>query len=390
MLSVMLKIFSFNPLSGAYLTVFFGTITVFLMYILGSQIFSRKVGIIACFLYMASPLIVQFDRMPYHTSPIPFFTLLYFFCFYKWLSGSTKYFPMILLSLAILYNLELATCVLVFPFALVFAYGCLKNKKWIKELLNRKIISFSLILPILIMFPVIIYDFSHGFKQTVVFLGWIIYKPFSFSISHSNVNFSSTFSSIVTFIAVSLQKLVFEQSLIISLLISFLSIIIIAKRIKIDHSISKMLLLFLLLISVGGIIVSQTPSDAYLPVIFPFAIFSIAILFDRLLKIQYLKYLAPALLLVILLANFYSSFNQDRNIMGLGSVMITVNRIIALSSGREYNLVGEGKDSQFSSFTMNYEYLLWWRGYAPSHKNVNLKIFVSESPVGYIVRKNND
>ena len=76
--------------------------------------------------------------------------------------------------------------------------------------------------------------------------------------------------------------------------------------------------------------------------------------------------------------------------MGLGSVMITVNRIIALSSGREYNLVGEGKDSQFSSFTMNYEYLLWWRGYAPSHKNVNLKIFVSESPVGYIVRKNND
>jgi GT2 family glycosyltransferase len=391
MLSLPLLLFKFNPISGAYLTAAFGALTAFLMYKLGEEMFSQRIGIIAALLYATSPLIIFFDRMPFDPSPIPFFTMIYFYALYKWVRGNIKYFPIVLLALAVLYNLELATFTLVFPLVFIFAYGCLKKKNWIRELLNKKIISLSLILPILIMLPVIIYDFSHGFKQTVVFLGWTIYKPFSFLIKHSDTTLVQSFPAVMNFIFVNLQKLIFPGNLIVAAVLFIVGIIVLIYQVFKSRQLedSKTLLLLLLVISLIGIIINQTPSDAYLPIIFPFIIFSIAILFERMFSVKYLKYFSIALLIVVLALNFYTSFNLSQG-TELKDRILAVNKIIALSGGQEYNLVGKGKGSQFKSFTMNYEYLLWWKGYPPSDKNVNLKIFVSESPKRFIVRKNND
>jgi 4-amino-4-deoxy-L-arabinose transferase-like glycosyltransferase len=172
MLSFVLLVSKFNPISGAYLTVGFGVLTTFLMYLLGKEMFSQKVGLIAALLYSSSPLIISFDRMAFDPSLIPFFTVLYLFALVKWLKGNIYYFPLTLLLLAILYNLELATFTLTFPFILIFIYGLFKRATWIKKLLNIRIILSSVLLPSVIMLPVIIYDFSNGFKQTIVFVGW--------------------------------------------------------------------------------------------------------------------------------------------------------------------------------------------------------------------------
>jgi len=389
-LSVALKLSNYSPLSGAYLTVIAGSFTCVLIYILGSKMFTKRIGIIASFLYAVSPLVIFFDRMPYHTTLIPLFTLLYFFSLYKWITGNIKYFPITLMLLAILYNFELATFSLVLPVILVFILGFLKKKKWVIRLFNKQIMFLSVILPALVMLPIITYDFSHGFKQTIVFLGWTLYKPFSFLIKSSGANIFSTFPTVINFIATNLQRLILGQSLITSLSIFFLSIIVVINKDRANYFISKVLLLFLLLISLGGIVLSQSPSDAYLPIIFPFVIFLIALFFDRLLKIKYLKYLALLLLLGIIFANAYFSFNQDKTSSDLGKRILIINKIIVLSGGREYNLIGEGNGSQFTSFTMNYEYLLWWKGHAPSHRKVDLKFIVSETPKGFVVVENND
>ena len=41
-------------------------------------------------------------------------------------------------------------------------------------------------------------------------------------------------------------------------------------------------------------------------------------------------------------------------------------------------MIGSGPGSEFSSFTMNYEYLGWWLGNGPSHTPQELKFIVSE------------
>jgi len=388
MLSVALVLSKFNPLSGGYLTVILGVLTTFLMFRLGREMFSQKVGLIAAILYGFSPLVVFFDRMPFDPSPIPLFTVLYLYALVRWLKGNINYFPVILLLLAVLYNLELATFTLAFPFVLIFIYGCFKKRSWVLKLLNKKILLSTFILPILVMLPVTVYDFSNGFKQTVVFLGWTLYKPFSFLIYHSSGNLSQNLKIVMIFCLVNLQRLVFQENLWVSLLLFVAGICLLSfqvfKNRKIDEP--KSILLFLLSIGILGIIVNQSPSEAYLPIVLPFVIFSVAILFEYLSKVKFLNYVSILILIVVLSSNIYSILNNDLS-TEFGDRLNAVKQIIKLADNQAYNLVGRGEGSQFESFTMNYQYLLWWKGEPPSKTNVKTKIVVWENQKGIIIYK---
>jgi len=253
--------------------------------------------------------------MPFDPSVIPFFSILYFYALFKWVSGKLNFFPLLLFLIAILYNLELATFTLFFPFILILAYGFIKRKNFAIRLLNLKYLFYSLLFLIIPMIPVLIYDFSNGFKQTVIFLGWIIYKPFSFLINHTSGNLISNLNIIINFILISLQKLIFQPNLFLAVVIFLLSIALLIylilsdKRVKIDNS--KFLLLFLLTISFAGIFLNQTPSDAYLPIIFPFIIFTVAIFFDYLQGIKKIRYYVALGIIILLSFNFYSTYKNS-------------------------------------------------------------------------------
>lgn len=380
MLSLALFLGNFNPIAGGILTALFGVGSVFLIYKLGMEMFSGKVGLIASSLYAVSPLIVFFERMPFDPSVVPFFTILYFYAVFKWLTGDTKFFPLILFFLAILYNLELATFILAFPFILILAYGVIKRKSFVKQLLSLKLIFYSFIFLSIPMIPVLIYDFSNGFKQTVIFLGWVIYKPFSFLFSIKQIDNSESFSNVVSFILLNIQKIILNFNALVSLLIflsAFLYLTYLVYKEKNIFLNSKTLLLLFTAISIFGILVNKTPSDAYLPIIFPFVIFIIALFFDKLLNFKKAKYFVALGVFILLGLNFYFAYKNTFKPDYQNRIKAS-NEIIALTKGREYNLIGKGEGSWFESFTMNYQYLLWWKGYPPSEKKENLKILIKE------------
>ena len=62
-------------------------------------------------------------------------------------------------------------------------------------------------------------------------------------------------------------------------------------------------------------------------------------------------------------------------------------KIIQSTERKEYNLVGAGEESRFSSFTMNYEYLTWWIGHGPKTNPQSLKVIISESSKGITFEK---
>ena len=163
-----------------------------------------------------------------------------------------------------------------------------------------------------------------------------------------------------------------------------LLIYLVLKNRKLEEA--RLILLFLLAISLAGIIINQTPSDAYLPIIFPFIIFSNAILFEFLLKMKFSKYVSVLLLLLILLLNSYSILKNDLT-TELKDRTNAADKIIKLTNNQEFNLIGKGAGSQFRSFTMNYEYLLWWKGYPVSENTVKTKIVVWETQKGIIISK---
>ena len=392
MLSIAFVLFRFSPFSGAYITVIFGLLSTYAIYRVSMNIFSKKVGLIASSLYAVSPLIVSSDRTPFDPSLIPFFSLLYFYSLYSWTKGRLIFFPLIILSLAVLYNLELATFTLFFPFALIFFYFSLRRRSYIEALFKGKILFFSALAFFVPMFPVIIYDLSNGFKQTVVFFGWILYKPFSAILLHLAGKSSFVKADMFSFIFNNLQGVTLQLSLVLSLIFFAASVLYLLFRIyKTKFKISNpyFMLIFILTVTFIGIFASQTPSCAYFPVVFPFVILAEAIFFDFLLSTRGLKSIALIVFFALITMNTYASIKNSQ-ISEIGKRLKAVDKIILMTKGERYNLIGRGEGSQFASFTNSYEYLLWWKGYPPSKKNEHFKIYVSEKNDKIIVAEKND
>ena len=378
-LSLAFLLFSFNPLSGAYITIFFGGLSIILIYILGKEIRDEKLGLITALLYSVSPLVVFYSRFPYHTSLIPFFVLLLLFFLFRWIKEKLAYFPLIILVFGLLYNLELATFSLVISVILVEIYGLFKKKQWAIGIFNRKTIFFSFVSFLISMLPILVYDLQNGFKQTLVFSGWIIYKPIAFLLNSSGTFSIEKLSNLLKFLLQNLNSLLFSLPSIFSILLLMSSVaflIYLRKRERQSEGLSLLiLLLFLVFFSTLTLLVNMTVSDAYLPMFFPMIIILISFFVYSLFKIA--RAIAFMLIFIFLVLSLWTTYKYNGR--DLGKRINASREIIKLSQGKQYTIEGKGIGSEFESFTANYEYLTWWLGHGPSKKEEKLKFYIEEN-----------
>lgn len=71
-----LLLFNFNPVGPAVMIALMGTLTVFLIYKIGTDIFNIKTGLIAAALYAISPLVIAYSRSSWNPNPMPLFSIL--------------------------------------------------------------------------------------------------------------------------------------------------------------------------------------------------------------------------------------------------------------------------------------------------------------------------
>lgn len=395
MLSTVFWLFGFNPLNGGYLAVALDILAIILFYKIGSSLWSRKIGIIAAFLYATSPLIVINARMPYHTSPIPLVTIVFIYCFYKWVSGSKYYFPLTIMILAILYNFEIATILLGFFTGLVFIYGLLRRKKWITSLLNQKIIFLSICAFFLPMIPMLVFDLSHNFSQTLGVILWIGYRSlliFGYPALHQETHVDM--SQIMSFITTQYHQLIFPNNNIISMLVllasTYFCVLQLINR-KRGREMSILVLILFNIFLILGFISSKSPSQAYLPMIFPFVLFLVAHTINYLLAIRIIKLPVICLLIIIGVMNSYyliQSYSANAALGGsFRSRVEAAEKIVYESKGKEYNFIRKGIASEFESLSMNYEYLTWWMGHPPSKNPQKLQFIIEQYDKGTRVHK---
>lgn len=386
-------IFGYSPYIGAYISIFIDILAIFFMYKLGSLMFSQRVGIIAGLFYSLSPIVIFNARMPFDPSPIPLLTLLYAWSMLQWFTGHTKYFPAIILSLALLYNLEIATFPLAIVFLAVIIFVFWKKKKCALVILNKKNVVYSLVAFLVPMLPMLIYDFGHGFPQTLGFVAWIGYKIlvlFGYPPLRPDITPSNS-GQIINFIAFFCKKLIFLPNMFFAITIAILSLGFFYKKLFDQLLTKKSSPVFFLLgltftVSLVGIIATKTTSEAYLPTLFPSSIFIIALFFDRLLQLKRL-FAAFVLFLIALICilNAYAVIDLEKS-HDFSDRLSAARTIVSQASVRRYNLIGEGIGSQFQSFTMNYEYLTWWLGNGPSKDREKLQFIISEDAKGIHVR----
>lgn len=385
MLAITLWIGNFNPVSGGYLVSLLGIVTVLLVYKVGSLLFDKRVGVIAAVLYAASPLVVINSRMAYHTSPIPFFTLLFIWALFKWIKGGSIYFPFAIFLLGILYNFELATSILWFVFGSIAGYGVWVRKSWARKIFTKKIIGFSLLAFLVPMMPILIYDFQHGFPQTVKFAAWIGYRILGFS-------FVDKSFEMISFFAHQYEFLIFPANGSIAFVVLILSMgwflkILYENINKRRFRLGNIILLLWIFIPVIGFFANKTPSEAYLPILFPAIILVVALFFDLLMGTKMFRFPSVVIIVIILLMNTYTLLSNNYFSKPTFAERIkAAQNIVKNTNGKAYTIVGKGPGSEFESFTMNYEYLTWWLGNGPSKDNINLTIVIRESKNGITIK----
>lgn len=386
-----LWLFNFNPVSGAYLSIMIGVLGILGIYRLGSEMFSKNVGLIAAALFATSPLIVFSDQMAYHTSPIPLFIIGALYCLHKWIRGNKYYFPLLITSLAVLYNFEIATFLFGIMVFVFWLYGLFAKKEWAKATVNIKVILWALAGWLIVMLPMMLYDLTHGFPQTLKVLAWVGYRILVF-LGYSPINPIThvSFNEMVDFVSRSYQDMIFSSNGFLAFTVFAASIFYLLSQIIKRSDKSAFILLgtvnlFLLL----GLFVAKTPSGAYIPMVFPGVMLLMAVLFNGLIdnKVKVISLFGLIGIVCVVSVNSLYIFQKSSADTFFLQRLEAARQIVKDAEKKEYNLIGTGVGSKFESFTKNYEYLLWWLGNGPSKTEQELRFVISEENYAIQVKK---
>jgi 4-amino-4-deoxy-L-arabinose transferase-like glycosyltransferase len=168
MMTPFLWLFRLNPVGPAVMVGLIGVLTVWLTYLVGSEFFDKKTGLIAAALYSISPLVITYSHSSWNPNVVPFFSLLTLYILYKAVTTvrSWKYY--------LLVGFLLGICIQLHYISLFLAAIVAVSLFIMHRFLNNKVLVLPLIINYLEIFvgfligfsPFIAFEFRHGFPNT--------------------------------------------------------------------------------------------------------------------------------------------------------------------------------------------------------------------------------
>lgn len=391
-LGIVLWLGKYNPISGGYFVAVMGVLSVFGVYLLGKKLFSEKIGLISSFFYATSPLIVLFDRYPYHQSLISIFTMFFIFSLWKIEKGS-KYVPLAFFLFGLLMQLELSNLALL-PILLIWIF--LYRRK-----INFKLFAFSVSAFLFTWLPKIIFDFNNGFTQTVGFAAWIAHKLPLVNSLVGDQSVKKGILEMVSLIFTFLSRIIFWPSPAVTGLLLLIIVAVVGWRSVSKRAVREIrnleerrgaqLLLLWFLIPCVVFLVQGSPSESYVPVLFG-AISLLTGVGVGLTRRRLARLIVTTGVVAIGIFNIYLLLSNDFFIKtGRNSFVdrnynldqsLAINQkmaefIVNNANGRKFNLIALGNFGNFSSSTNSLYYLTWYLGNEPSGERENIQYFIS-------------
>ncbi len=141
-----------DPLITGYVSSTIGVLTTLLIILVGKDLFSKKVGLLAGLLYATLPLIVFFDQKYWNPTPIPTLSLLMLLSLFK-LKKSPKWAILFAGCFGLIFHIHLSLV----PLLLIAIFWLIKQK--IK--LPKRIVFLSVITFLIMIAPLIAFDYFH-------------------------------------------------------------------------------------------------------------------------------------------------------------------------------------------------------------------------------------
>lgn len=163
-----------NPLVIALFFIFLNSFSVFIIFLLGKELFNKKIGLIASILFTFSFGAVTMARWLSHPPLIILIGSLFFLTLTRFIKGKNKY----LIPTVILYGLSAQTefsNLIIFTFVLFFSIIVFR-----KRFIEQKIINLFASIFLVITLPTfnfILFDLRHGFLITKSIIKSQVHRP---------------------------------------------------------------------------------------------------------------------------------------------------------------------------------------------------------------------
>lgn len=388
LLSFALFLGKFNPLAGGYLAALIGVVTVYVMYVVGKKLFSEKVGLLAALFYTLSPFAIFNMRLPLDTTPLPLLSLGFLYLLYEWVQGKRYSFVCLGILFALLYNFELASIMFIVPWGIVFLYGYVKRTPYFLSTVNRKTVGFLFAGIILIMLPMLIYDIHHGFPQTIRFAIWLIYRLFvTVGLVHSTSTVAKeSLGHFFQFVLSNNARIMFLLPPLLAIVVSLFTCIMLGlKAIQVKTS-PYVLLALVTFTTIGVFLVYKTPSEAYVPLFLAYLLLGLAVAMIS-LSVRRVQLLLMSFLLLagvrgayLLVTQNYQYAESEAYAFSYDTRLDVVKTIVQKTPKSTYTIEGKNMFIVTPSFTMNYEYLLWYQGHPVAVAFPEKIITIEEAP----------
>lgn len=361
LIALSLAVTNFNPIAPAILFGFINAVTSGLVYFLGKNYFNRVTGFISAVLFLSVPLAVVNARMPYHTSLVPFFAVLFFLLLpYEIKSKKTPFLLGLLLGLLLL--VELSNIVVVGVLVLVLAIY--KQKQSLKRM-------FVFLLGFLVgILPFTIYDFTNG-ATYLKFPAWILYRLVR-SLTGNSTDDKGLVTDFMPTLYQQISGSILPNLPIASVLIFIAAMILILIKFAKNKKMGDLILTLWIAVPLFGFLAHNSPGTAYFSLLYP----AFSLLTGYFLHSAFKLKTAVLLCFIIALLNlnflfsnsFFVNTNSKNNPMpptnySFGNTYLQSKEasmaIIEASKGSEITLKPEGIIKLYKTSLDPYKFFIW-------------------------------
>lgn len=321
---------NFSPIGPAVGVALLGVATIYLVYLVGLEWFSKKAGLVAALLFAISPTAITFSHSSWNPNIMPFFSLLSIYSIwrvwkkkqYMWLLATAVSFAFVLQS----HYLGLLMAPVLFIF-------------WFISKVPKKYTLISASIFLFLMSPLLIFDIRHGWMNTRALYKFVVVKDSAVSIKP----WTSISKVYPIFEQINASMLAAKNEVIgglVTILLTVFLVFIFTKKKFVWHTGYSILLGWLTFGLVGFGLYRLPIFDHYFGFLFavPFLIFG-AFVDDRLkLKNKIMSIIVFAIFLILITVNLINNPFRNEPNRQMQRAKDVSSKVLEIVNGKPFNL----------------------------------------------------
>jgi 4-amino-4-deoxy-L-arabinose transferase-like glycosyltransferase len=329
----------YSPVGPAIGVALLSVTTIYLVYLAGRDWFSKTAGLIAAVLYAIAPTVIIYSRSSWNPNIMPFFALLAVYSVWRaWKEKEAAWVILTSISLAFVLQSHYLGVLLV---PVIFVFICLLLKEVRKNKIIKsqatKFLLFSLTLFTLLMSPLVLFDFRHGFLNSKALYKFLTIRQETVSIKP----WTAIPKSYPIFEEINTSLITAKEPVgkIVTFILTLWSVYMILKKRKDIRSNSGfyIIILWITFALIGFGIYKQPIYDHYFGFLFP-ASFLLTAFFLTLILESKFKIFGVIALGILIYVNLINNPLQFSPNMQMNRSINVANKILEVTNGKPFNL----------------------------------------------------